>query len=138
MSHVYRITVEVTAPLQPTEERARVVDAITNVFPEAEIELTDEVVVATTHVLDRFSELIHRQEILDTARSELFDGAYDDRIEFRLKKQAAFMDRVNFAVGSPNELGEIDVRITLEEPDIESFIDMIAPPTVDGRPVDEQ
>jgi predicted RNA binding protein with dsRBD fold (UPF0201 family) len=43
---------------------------------------------------------------------------------------------VSFAVGNPSELGDIHVRVRVEEPDAESYIDHVAPPTEEGRPVD--
>jgi predicted RNA binding protein with dsRBD fold (UPF0201 family) len=53
-----------------------------------------------------------------------------------LKKQAAFEGVVNFAVGEPDELGEIDVEVRVREPDVESFVDYVAPETDEGQPVD--
>jgi predicted RNA binding protein with dsRBD fold (UPF0201 family) len=35
---------------------------------------------------------------------------------------------VNFAVGNPDELGDVHVSVRVEEPDAETFIDYIAPP----------
>jgi predicted RNA binding protein with dsRBD fold (UPF0201 family) len=86
--------------------------------------------------MEHFSELLHRYEILDTARSVFFDEQRGDTIAFDLKKQAAFEEVVNFAVGDPDELGEIHVRVRVEEPDAESYIDRVAPPTEGGQPVD--
>ena len=60
----------------------------------------------------------------------------DEGFSFALKKQAAFEGVVNFAVGEPDELGEIDVTVRVREPDVESFVDYVAPETDDGRPVD--
>lgn len=132
---VYRVDVRITAPVRDTEVADRVADAIRNVFPNARVEEHDGELVAETHSLDRFSELVHRRAILDTARSELFGGRSGDRLRFSLKKQAAFQGVVNFAVGEPSELGELEVAILVEEPDVETFVDAIVPPTEDGVPI---
>ena len=43
---------------------------------------------------------------------------------------------INFAVGNPDELGDIEVAVTVHDPDVEAYIDHVAPPTEDGTPVD--
>jgi hypothetical protein len=65
-----------------------------------------------------------------------FDELAGDTIAFDLKKQAAFEERINFAVGDPAELGDIHVRVRVNEPSAEEFVDHVAPPTEEGKPVD--
>jgi len=132
---IYSVDVQITAPVNDTELADRIADAITNIFPGADVEERHGELVAETHSLDHFSELLHRQEILDTARGELFGNRRGDTLSFDLKKQAAFEGVVNFAVGNPDELGDIHVRIRVEQPDVESFVDHVAPPTEEGKPV---
>jgi predicted RNA binding protein with dsRBD fold (UPF0201 family) len=134
---VYRAEVRVVAPVQDTEVPERVADAVRNLFPEADIETEDGRVVGHTHSLSHFSELLHEQEILDTARKQLFAQQYGDAIHFDLKKLAAFQGVVNFAVGNPDELGDISVRIAVEDPSLAEFVDLVAPPTEEGRPVED-
>lgn len=133
---IYRITAEITVPVRDTELESRVADAVLELFPDAELAEEDGVLRGEVHNLDHFSELLHRREILDTARGEFFSTLSGDAFSFSLKKQAAFQGVVTFAVGSPDELGTIDVRVTVDEPDAESFIDHVAPRTEDGKPVD--
>ncbi len=132
---VYRIEVRVVAPVHPTEVSARVEDAIENLFPDAEIERQEGRVVGTARSVERFAELLRRQEILDTARERLLKGRRGEAIHVDLKKLAAFQGVINFAVGTPDELGELAVRIRVEDPDVETFVDSVAPPTEDGEPV---
>ena len=132
---IYSVDVEITAPVADTELADRVADAITNIFPDAEAQERPGEVAAEVHTLEHFSELLHRQEILDTARGEFFGGRRGDTFSFDLKKQAAFQGVVNFAVGNPDELGDIHVRVRVNDPDVESFVDHVAPPTEDGKPV---
>ena len=136
MSPVYSVDVQVTAPVYDTEVTDRVADAIEQLFPGADPDHRHGELVGEVHDMERFSELLHRQEILDTARSVFFDSLRGDAFAFDLKKQAAFEGVVNFAVGEPNELGEIHVRVRVDQPDAESYIDHVAPPTREGRPVD--
>ncbi|MFB6106513.1 MAG: RNA-binding domain-containing protein [Halobacteriaceae archaeon] len=124
---VYRIDVRVTAPVNDTEVADRVVRAVEAIFPEAETELTDGRVVATGHAMDAFAERLRDQEILATARSVLLDRRRGDRLAFELKKQPAFEGVVNFSVGNPDELGDIHVEVTVHDPDVEAFVDVLAP-----------
>jgi predicted RNA binding protein with dsRBD fold (UPF0201 family) len=132
---IYSIEVQITAPVTDTEIADRVETAIANIFPGADPEERHGEVSAEVHSLDHFSELLHRQEILDTARGEFFENRRGNTFSFDLKKQAAFEGVVNFAVGNPDELGDIHVRVRVEEPSVEEFVDHIAPPTEEGKPV---
>ena len=133
---IYSIDVRIEAPVNPTEVTDRVADAVGQVFPNAEFTHEPGLLVAETHTLDPFSDVLHEQEILDTARREFLKHADEDGFSFALKKQAAFEGVVNFAVGNPDELGDIDIDVRVREPDVESIVDAIAPPTEDGTPVD--
>lgn len=133
---IHRIDVRIEAPVRDTEVTDRVRDAIHNLFPNAELTHQSGTLVGETHSLDAFSEQLHEQEILDTARREINRREGEDGFSFALKKQAAFQGVINFAVGSPDELGDIEVHVTVAEPGVEAFIDYIAPPTREGRPVD--
>ena len=133
---IYSIDVRIEVPVCPTEVTDRVEDAVSNVFPNAEFSHDPGKLVAETHTLEPFSDVLHEQEILDTARREFFKHADDESFSFSLKKQAAFEGVVNFAVGNPDELGDITVDVTVRQPDVESIIDAVAPPTEDGTPID--
>jgi len=132
---IYQIDVQITAPVHDTEVTDRVADAISNLFPEAEIESNPGELLATSHSMDHFSERLHEQAILDTARGAFFSGQDGNTFGFDIKKQAAFHGVVNFAVGGESELGDLHVRVRVNDPDVESFIDHIAPPTEDGKPI---
>lgn len=149
---VYRVEVRVVAPVHPTEVTDRVEDAVENLFPDAEIEREAGRVVGTARSVEQFAELLRRQEILDTARERLLDGrrgeseaprasgsrtveSSGEAIHVELKKLAAFQGVVNFAVGTSDELGELAVRIRVEEPTVEEFVDAVAPPTEGGEPL---
>ena len=133
---IYSVDVEITAPVKATEVTDRVADAIGNLFPEAEIESHPGELLARTHSMEQFSERLHEQAILDTARGAFFSNREGNTFSFDLKKQAAYEGMINFAVGEGSELGDIHVRVTVEEPGVEAFVDHVAPPTEEGRPIE--
>ncbi|MFB6302661.1 MAG: RNA-binding domain-containing protein [Haloferacaceae archaeon] len=132
---IYSVDVRVVAPVRDTEVPGRVTDAVRNLFPDADVRREDRRVVAEIHDLEHLSERLHEQEILDTARREFRRRADDEGFSFALKKQAAFVGVVNFAVGTPDELGDIEVHVTVREPSVAEFIDYVAPRTEEGDPV---
>jgi len=135
---IYSVDVRVTAPVNETEVPDRVAVAVAELFPEAEVEVGDDRIEATTHTLEHFAERLREQRILDTARSVFFDRRTADGFAFEVKKQAARHDVVNFSVGNPAELGDLRVTVAVEEPDVEAFIDYLAPETdADGTPIDD-
>ncbi|MDZ7701058.1 MAG: RNA-binding domain-containing protein [Halobacteriales archaeon] len=129
MTDAYRISVEVTAPLYPTELPERVEQAITALFPEAEVSERPGELVGEARAMERFAERLHEQEIVDAARDVFRRNVEGDAFAFALKKQAAYEGVVNFAVGNPDELGDLQVRVRVEEPSVEAFIDGLAPPS---------
>jgi predicted RNA binding protein with dsRBD fold (UPF0201 family) len=134
---IYSVDVRVVAPVRDTEVTERVADCVRRLFPDAEVRHEAGRVVGETHSLEAFAERLREQEILDTARREFHRRATDEGFSFALKKQAAFQGVVNFAVGNPDELGDVEVHVTVREPDVETYVDHVAPETVDGVPVDE-
>jgi predicted RNA binding protein with dsRBD fold (UPF0201 family) len=136
MSGDFDAEIEITAPVQPTEVEDRVAAAIESIFPDAEPELRHGELTATVDGMAHFSELLHRQAILDTARSVFFENRRGDRFSFALRKGPALQGVVNFPAGDPSELGDISVSVRVREPDVEAYIDHVAPPTEAGEPVD--
>lgn len=133
---IYSIDVRIEAPVHDTEVTDRVRDAVENVFPEAEFNHEPGMLVAETHTLDPFSDVLHDQEILDTARRVFRRNSTETGFAFALKKQAAYEGVVNFAVGKTDELGDIEVEVTVREPDVMAFIDYVAPETREGKPIE--
>lgn len=125
---IHRIDVQITVPLKATEVTDRVEDAITNLFPGAEIHESHGELIVETHSMDHFADRLREQSIQATARDLFNRRSSGDAFDFELKKQAAFEDVVNFSVGNPDELGDMHVRVRVEEPSLEAFIDYIAPP----------
>jgi len=133
---IYSVDVRIETPVRDTEVTDRVIDAVRNVFADAELVHEDGRLIAETHTLDDFSDVLHEQEILDTARGVFRENATDEGFHFSLKKQAAFEGTVNFAVGEPDELGDIEVTVRVRQPSVAEFIDYVAPETDEGQPID--
>lgn len=130
----YRVDVRIEAPVEHTEVPDRVAEAVEALFPSADVEVAPDRVTAETHDLSHFRKRLFEQRILDTARGVFFDRRGPNGFDFELKKAAALQDVVNFSVGNPDELGDIQVAVTVREPDVEAFIDYLAPATEDGKP----
>jgi len=121
--------VTIRTPLRPTEDPEKVRTAILNLFPESEITIDRNEVVAKTASLERFMTLIRNQKILDSIRSKLVHAMQPGSTVISLNKQAAFVKRASLSEGKA-ALGNMEV--TIEAEDIERLIDSVAPRTVDG------
>ena len=107
----------------PTEDRARVERAITQLFPDAVVE-GDDPLVADAKSIDTFAEQLAKQRIRAAARKVLLRGVSDNKTSFRLNKQVAFIGKVSFSE-EDHALGDIEVTVSAE--DIASVIDELAP-----------
>jgi predicted RNA binding protein with dsRBD fold (UPF0201 family)/dephospho-CoA kinase len=133
---VTRFEATVEAPIMETEREERVLEATRTLFPESDLEVRDGRVVGTSYDLTHFRERLFEQRILDTARDLFRERAGPRGFSFELKKAAAMEDVINFSVGSADELGAIEVSVTVHEPSVEAFVDRFAPATEDGTPPD--
>lgn len=115
--------VKVTARCFPTEDRAKVVAAIVNIFPDFVPE-GDDPVVGTARSTELFGEMLRRQRIRSAARAVMRRGLSDGYMSFTLNKQVATAGRISFSE-EKHALGDLDVVISAE--DIESLIDELAP-----------
>jgi len=109
---------------KPTESVEKVMMSMLNIFPDLQIEQSDEELVGTTQAVDKLEELLRQQRIRSAARDIFLRSIEGDTLSFRLNKQVAFAGKVNFAEKSP--LGDIEVRI--EDENLTELIDRIAPP----------
>lgn len=131
---VSRIDVQIEASVKETEIPDRVAEAVETLFPEAELTAESDRVFGESHSLAHVRDRLFEQRILDTARGVFLDRAGPQGFAFELKKAAALEDVVNFSVGTPDELGSIEVAVTVHDPSVEAFIDHLAPATEDGTP----
>lgn len=124
--------VSISCPVNPSEDPEKVRSAILSIFPDAVLEEDGEGFMGTAPGLDRFSQLIRRQKILDATRAVLITGVRGNRTRMLLNKQVATVGKVSFADRRP-VLGAIEVFI--EDDDLLALIDRVSPITVDGEEV---
>lgn len=115
--------VKVTARCFPTEDRAKVVAAIANIFPDFVPEGADPI-VGTAHSTEVFAELLRRQRIRSAARTVMRRSMSGNTVTFSLNKQVATVGKVSFS-DEKHALGDLDVVISAD--DIEGLIDALAP-----------
>ncbi len=125
-------SIRIVCPVNPSEDPEKVRSAIMSIFPDAEIELRDRGFEGTAPSLDGFGRKIRQQKILDAARAVLITGVRGNSTKMSLNKQVATVGKVSFADRNP-VLGAIDVFI--EDEDLTTFIDRVAPMTVDGEEI---
>lgn len=122
--------VRVSCPVYPSEDPEKVRAALLKLFPTGDFAFSDSKMEGEAD-LETFSQLIRRQKILDTARNQMQKGIRRDphKTSFDLNKQVATVGKVSF-VDYRTALGTITV--TVEDPDLDSLIDRVAPMTVNG------
>jgi predicted RNA binding protein with dsRBD fold (UPF0201 family)/dephospho-CoA kinase len=131
-----KVEIEIETDVHPTEDVDKVIQAVKNLFPDAEIEIEDGKLKARAWDLSKFRDMLRRQRILDTARSELLRGRSGNEITVYLNKQTATVSKVNFteedAILSP-----IKVTFRLYGVSVGRFVDYLAPATKAGKPIKE-
>lgn len=111
------------ARVNPTEDRDKVIKAISNIFKFDELEIGEGYVSVTGEndsLLD-LRESLKVRKIRDTAQRVFLNGTDGNKISFSLSKQAALVSTPNFVDKGMSILGEIDV--TIESDDVEGFIE---------------
>ncbi|AEA48017.1 AAA family ATPase [Archaeoglobus veneficus] len=131
-----QIEVEIETDVYPTEDEEKVIQAVKNLFPDADIKIEDGKLYAIASDLSKFRELLRRQRILDTTRSELLRNWRGNEATVYLNKQTAVVSRINFA-DEDAILSPLRVTFRVYGIPFERFIDWLAPETRDGKPVKE-
>lgn len=108
------LRVHVRAAVRPTEDLARVRQAVRNLFPDAVLAESPHEIVGDTTSLARLAELVRNHHIPDTARSVMLHGLEGATTRFLLGKQAAFVGYPGFG-SQPSALGEIEVSIGADD-----------------------
>ncbi len=116
--------ISLSCPCHPTEPPEKVVQAITNLFPDANLEIEETEILGNSSDFTIFKKMIREQKIKDTARQVLEHSVSANTMTFHLNKQAAFASKVNFTDGK-SVLGDIIVKISGD--DIQSMIEELAP-----------
>ncbi len=105
--------IDVEARVNKTEEEAKVVKALENMFPTIEFHREEDRIRGRgegVNDLRALKEYLRLQKIRDSARSFLLGKLKGDVVEFQLNKQAAVMGKASF-LDFDVALGGIRVRI---------------------------
>jgi uncharacterized protein len=117
------------APVQPTETAERVMAAVRNLFPAAELHATERGVEGSSPDAGRLAALIREQRIPDTARGVMLRGQDGGRTRFHVSKQVAAVGKLNFA-SREGPLGDISVELrAADAAELTRFVDEVAPDT---------
>ncbi|MBO8182523.1 MAG: flagellar hook-basal body complex protein FliE [Archaeoglobus sp.] len=134
------VEVEIRTKIYPTEDEEKVMQAVKNFFPDAEFKIVEKngekELIAKAKDISYFRDLLRKQRILDTARQEMLKNVFGNEITIFLNKQTATVSRVNFSDGDV-VLSPLAVTFRLYGIDAQRFIDYLAPPTKDGKPIKE-
>ena len=131
-----KVEILIETTVHPTEDVDKVVQAVKNIFPDAEIEIENGKLRARAWDLSKFRDLLRKQRILDTARSELYRGVSGNEITIYLNKQTAVISKINFADENAI-LSPLKVTFKLYGVSVGRFIDYVAPATRAGKPIKE-
>ncbi len=111
-----------TVRIHPTEDPEKVRTSVTNIFPDCEVVMENDMIRFTTEDPSQFVDHISSQVIRDTAARVISHSLQDGSARLHLNKQAAFMKKVNFTDGD-SPLGDIDLEIE----DTDRLIETISP-----------
>ncbi len=130
------VEVEIITEVHPTEDKEKVVQAVMNFFPDAQIQTENGHLTALAKDLSTFRNLLRKQRILDTARTELRENTQHNTIHIHLNKQTATVSKINFTE-EDIVLSPLRVEFRVYGVDMDRFIDYLAPRTREGKPVVE-
>lgn len=130
------VEIEIHTEVHPTEDQRKVVQAVKNFFPDAQIQTDNGHLTARAQNLSTFRNLLRKQKILDTARTEFRENTRHNTIQIYLNKQTAVVSKINFTEEDV-VLSPIKVEFRVYGIDMDRFIDYLAPQTKEGKPVVE-
>lgn len=130
------VNLYVEVEVNPTEDSAKVKQAVENIFGNLELEEKPQrrgslLAGQTTNMenLSKFGNLLRRERIRDAARGVLFKGLKGDKITLYLNKQVAYAGHVSFSEPmAESPLGPMRIQIKSNNP--VKLIDWLAPRTV--------
>ena len=117
------VDVTIRARCYPTEDREKVVRAIKNLFPDADVQ-GDDPITAHSQSLETFCDRLKQQRIRDAARAALRRGLKRGSASFALNKQVASIGKISFSEES-HALG--DIEVIMSRGDIQALVDSLAP-----------
>jgi predicted RNA binding protein with dsRBD fold (UPF0201 family) len=123
----FNCKIDAYCTINPSEDQTKVEQAISNILPDIEIQISDDSLEATSQNLETLSnifEVIHSRRIQRVYRRFLNNNLSNDSTWFYLNKQAAFSNTVALCdKAEESPLGPI--KIVLTSKNIEEIIDWL-------------
>lgn len=119
--------VNISSKINATEEEHKVIKAVQNIFKGGSLKV-DETRVSLQgdcSLLKNLKEILEKNKIRATARSVMESNIKNDKIEFILNKQTAYVGVVNFVSSTESPLGDINVQIISNN--VHELLDWLAP-----------
>ena len=122
-----KTTIQIFCQINPSEDPQKVKLAVSNIFPELELEISDTQIVGKTNnfsALSQISKSIHEKNIKNTYQRILKNNNDGDSTWFYLNKQAAYVNTVALC-SEANESSLGPIKVILRSNDIEQVIESI-------------
>ena len=119
--------IEMSCPVNPSEDPDKVEKAIANIFPYSIIKYENFIMLAQSKELRSFEkiyETIHTNQSQKTYSRTLENNLENDTTWFFLNKQAAFVEKVAIC-DEPEESPLGPIKVTLTSSNIDGIIDWI-------------
>ena len=122
-----KTTIQIFCEINPSEDPEKVKLAVSNIFPDLTLEITDTDITGKSNniqILSQISKSIHQNNIKKTYLRILKNNSNSDSSWFYLNKQAAFVNTVALC-SEANESSLGPIKVILRSNDIEQVIDSI-------------
>ena len=120
-------TIQIFCEINPSEDPEKVRTAVSNIFPEIELEVSDSDISGKTNnieILSQVTKSIHEKNTKNSYQRILRKNNDGDSTWFYLNKQAAFVNTVALC-SEANESSLGPIKVILRSNDIQHIIDSI-------------
>lgn len=120
-------TIQIFCEINPSEDPEKVRTAVSNIFPEIELEVSDFDISGQTNnieILSQVTKSIHEKNTKNSYQRILRKNNDGDSTWFYLNKQAAFVNTVALC-SEANESSLGPIKVILRSNDIQHIIDSI-------------
>ena len=120
-------TIQIFCEINPSEDPEKVRTAVSNIFPEIELEVSDSDISGKTNnieILSQVTKSIHEKNTKNSYQRILRKNNDGDSTWFYLNKQAAFVNTVALC-SEANESSLGPIKVILRSNNVEQLIDSI-------------
>jgi predicted RNA binding protein with dsRBD fold (UPF0201 family) len=122
-----KTTIQIFCEINPSEDSEKVKLAVSNIFPDIELEISDTDITGKTNnlaILSKILKSIREKNVKKTYQRILKNNNDGESTWFYLNKQAAFVNTVALC-SEANESSLGPIKVILRSNDIEQVIDTI-------------